>query len=210
YTSLGVPCWLPDVTAWAQVVASLLRPGGRVVIRDDQPMFMTAGEDVSDRLRVEQPYFARPEPTTWDEAGSFAPSSPDAPALEAGVNHQWNRSVGETLTALLEAGLVLASFAESPSSAWQPWPELMMADGQGYRLREDPDRLALQFVLTAHRPRRTGRSEQDRGELTDLPEAGGGIGATGGPVEAVDVQRALRGGVAAHQPHPLRHRRPAP
>ena len=153
YTSLGVLCWLPDVTAWAEVVASLLRPGGRFLLRDDHPMFMTVGEDVSDGLRIEQPYFQRPEPMTWDEVGSYVQTPEDAPAFENGVNHQWNHSVGEILTALLEAGLVLDSFEESPCSAWQPWPELMVADGHGYRLREDPDRLALQFVLTAHRPR---------------------------------------------------------
>src|SRR5699024_2314547 len=33
YASRGVLCWLPDVTAWAQVVASLLRPGGRFLLR---------------------------------------------------------------------------------------------------------------------------------------------------------------------------------
>ena len=32
-------------------VASLLRPGGRLLLRDDDPMFMTVAEDVSERLR---------------------------------------------------------------------------------------------------------------------------------------------------------------
>ena len=53
---------------------------------------------------------------------------------------------------MLEAGLVLDSFEETPFSAWCPWPELMVREGERFRLREDPDRLALQFVLTAHRP----------------------------------------------------------
>jgi 2-polyprenyl-3-methyl-5-hydroxy-6-metoxy-1,4-benzoquinol methylase len=35
YTSLGVLCWLPDVDAWARVIASLLKPGGAFLIRDD-------------------------------------------------------------------------------------------------------------------------------------------------------------------------------
>src|SRR5699024_2608585 len=209
YTSLGVLCWLPDVTAWAQVVASLLRPGGRFLIRDDHPMFMTVGEDVSDGLRIEQPYFQRPEPMTWDEAGSYVQSPQDAPAFENGVNHQWNHSVGEILTALLEAGLVLDSFEESPYSAWQPWPELMMADGQGYRLGAAPDRHTLQLVLTAHRPRGAGPSEQDRGELADLADAGGGVGAARGLVEVGDVEGDLRGVVAARQLHQPRHGRPA-
>ncbi len=152
YTSIGVLCWLPDVTAWARVIASLLRPGGRFLIRDDHPMFMTIGEDVSAGLRIEQPYFQRAEPMTWDDAGSYVEAPEGIPELAHGVSHQWNHSIGEILTALLGAGLVLDSFEETPYSAWTPWPELMVREGDRFRLREDPDRVPLQFVLTAHRP----------------------------------------------------------
>lgn len=55
---------LPDVTAWAQVVTSLLASGGRFLIRDDHPFFMMIGEDVSDGLRVEQLYFQQVQPMT--------------------------------------------------------------------------------------------------------------------------------------------------
>ncbi|MGP9537816.1 class I SAM-dependent methyltransferase [Brachybacterium sp. AOP43-C2-M15] len=152
YTSLGVLCWLPDVAEWAGVIASLLRPGGRFLIRDDHPMLMTIGEDVSDGLRIEQPYFERHEPLTWDEVGSYVETPQDAPEFTHGVNHQWSHSIGEILTAVLGAGLVLDSFEETPYSAWTPWPDLMVREGERHRLREDPDRLAMQFVLTAHRP----------------------------------------------------------
>ena len=61
--------------------------------------------------------------------------------------------LGSRVCTDFEAGLVLDSFEETPCSAWAPWPELMerTVDGR-YRLREDPDRLALQYVLTAHWP----------------------------------------------------------
>lgn len=152
YTSIGVLCWLPDVAAWARVIASLLRPGGRVLVRDDHPMSMTIDEDTSHGLRVTQPYFQREAPLTWDEASSYAEAADDAPEITHGASHQWNHSIGEILTALLEAGLVLDSFEETPYAAWMPWPDLMVADGDRYRLAEEPDRMPLQFVLTAHRP----------------------------------------------------------
>ena len=152
YTSLGVLCWLPDGTAWARVVASLLRPGGRFLIRDDHPMFMAVGEDVSSGLRLEQPYFQRERPLTWDEQGSYVETPDGAPEMTHTVSHEWNHSLGEIVTALLGAGLVLDSLEETQHSAWCPWPELMVRDGDHYRLREDPDRLALQYVITAHRP----------------------------------------------------------
>jgi len=152
YTSIGVLCWLPDVAAWARVVASLLRPGGRFLVRDDHPMSMTIGEDVSQGLRVEQPYFQRETPMTWDDDASYIEAAPDAPAIVHGVSHQWNHSIGQIVTAVLEAGLVLDSFEETPYAAWTPWPDLMVAEGDRYRLREDPERMPLQFVLTAHHP----------------------------------------------------------
>ena len=153
YTSIGVLCWLPDVAGWARVVASLLRPGGRFLIRDDHPMLMAVGEDVSDGLRLEQPYFQRNEPMTWDPQGSYIQTPEGAPPMTHTRSHQWNHSIGEIITALLEAGLVLDSFEETPYSAWCPWPDLMECEGDRWRLRESPDRIALQYVITAHLPR---------------------------------------------------------
>jgi SAM-dependent methyltransferase len=152
YTSIGVLCWLPDVDRWARVIASLLRPGGRFLIRDDHPMFMTIGDDVTDGLRVEQPYFQRAEPMTWDDEGSYVEAPAGTAPLVHGVNHQWNHSLGQIVSALLRAGLVLDSLEESDHSAWCPWPDLMVQDDRGWRLAEDPDRMPLQFVATAHRP----------------------------------------------------------
>lgn len=154
YTSLGVLCWLPDIDSWARVVASLLARGGRFFIRDDHPMFMTIGEDVSNGLRVEQPYFQQDRPLTWEDEGSYVEATDDAPAVAHPRNHQWNHSLGEIVTALLRAGLVIDALEETPYAAWSPWPELMVKDegGRGYRLRDQPERLPLQFLIEAHHP----------------------------------------------------------
>ena len=55
YTTLGVLCWLPDIEAWARVVASHLRPGGRLLLRDDHPAFMAVGDDVAHGLTLHEP-----------------------------------------------------------------------------------------------------------------------------------------------------------
>src|SRR4030095_11395280 len=34
YTGIGALCWLPSIRRWAQVVAGLLRTGGRLFIRE--------------------------------------------------------------------------------------------------------------------------------------------------------------------------------
>jgi SAM-dependent methyltransferase len=38
FTGIGALCWLPSVERWAEVVASLLAPGGRLFIREGHPM----------------------------------------------------------------------------------------------------------------------------------------------------------------------------
>jgi SAM-dependent methyltransferase len=44
YTGIGALCWLPDVHRWAQVVAALLRPGGRLFIREGHPMLWSLAD----------------------------------------------------------------------------------------------------------------------------------------------------------------------
>ena len=151
YTSIGVLCWLPDIARWAQVIASLLKPGGTFFIRDDHPMFMTIGEDISDGLKIEAPYFEQDAPMTWDDDSSYV-DSPGAPRITHTTNHQWNHSLGQIVTALINAGLVIDELEETPRAAWCPWPELMEQDSAGgWHLREHPERLPLQFAITAHK-----------------------------------------------------------
>ena len=45
YTGVGALNWLPDIAARARVVAGLLRPGGRLYVRDAHPMMNTVYAD---------------------------------------------------------------------------------------------------------------------------------------------------------------------
>lgn len=153
YTSVGVLCWLPNIAGWARVVASLLKPGGTFFIRDDHPMFMAIGEDVSDGLKIEQPYFQQDSPMTWDYEGSYVEAPESAPPITHTTSHEWNHSLGEIVSALIDAGLVIDRLEEIPYSAWCPWPELMTQEPDGrWRLTDNPDRLPLQFAIEAHKP----------------------------------------------------------
>ena len=42
YTGIGALCWLLDIRRWAGVVASLLRPGGRLFMREGHPVVWPA------------------------------------------------------------------------------------------------------------------------------------------------------------------------
>ena len=45
YTTCGVINWLPDIGLWASVVAGLLKPSGRVYLRDTHPILYALDED---------------------------------------------------------------------------------------------------------------------------------------------------------------------
>ena len=151
YTSLGVLCWLPDIDSWANTLASLMKTGGTFFVRDDHPMFMSVGEDVSAGLQIEQTYFESPDPITWNDDGSYV-DAPGAPRITHTTNHQWNHSLGEIITALIKAGLTIEEFKETPYSAWCPWPDLMVQVPDGrWRLRNNPERMPFQFAITARK-----------------------------------------------------------
>ena len=52
FTGVGALCWLPSVSRWAQVVASVLRPGGRLFIREGHPVLWSMQDDRDDDLLV--------------------------------------------------------------------------------------------------------------------------------------------------------------
>jgi len=152
YTGIGALCWLPDIRRWAKVVAALLRPGGRLFIREGHPMLWTIGERDDDLLAVEHAYFEQPEPLTWTEGGTYVDTDV---VFERNVSHEWNHGLGEIVTALLDAGLALTGLVEHESVPWNPFPGKMeqIAGGE-WRLADRPARLAASYTLQAvRRPR---------------------------------------------------------
>ncbi len=152
YTGVGALCWLPRVRPWARTVASLLRPGGRFLIREDHPVRSTTADDVTDGIRIEYPYFELAEPQTWTEEQSYVGPVEGAPEITHPTSHQWNHGIGEVVTALIDAGLVIDSLEEFDHMPWNPWGDAMIADAGGYRLADRPERIPLEYVVTAHRP----------------------------------------------------------
>ncbi len=151
YTGIGALCWLPDVAAWARVVAALLRPGGRLFIREGHPMLWSLADPRPDGLlTVEHPYFTVPGGTAFSDEQTYVEAdgvvtSPDVICF--------NHGIGQILTALVESGLQLQSFTEHDSVPWNPLGEAMVqVEGGEFRLREAPERLAATYTLTATKP----------------------------------------------------------
>jgi len=150
YTGIGALCWLPDIRRWAAVVAGLLRPGGRLFIREGHPMLWALDDARPDGLlAVEYPYFEREEPSVFDEEGTYVETDV---VFTHNRTHEWNHGLGEIVTALRSAGMDLTGLVEHDSVPWDALPGQMERIGGGeWRLADRPWRLPHTYTLQAVR-----------------------------------------------------------
>jgi hypothetical protein len=130
------------------VVAGLLRPGGRLFIREGHPMLWALDDVRPDGLlAVEYPYFERAEPSVFDEGGTYVETEV---VFTHNRTHEWNHGLGEIVTALMNAGMGLAGLVEHDSVPWDALPGQMERIGGGeWRLADRPWRLPHTYTLQA-------------------------------------------------------------
>jgi SAM-dependent methyltransferase len=151
YTGIGALCWLPDVARWADVVTGLLRPGGRLFLREGHPVLWALADSRPDGLlALEYPYFEHEQAQVWDDPGTYVETDAE---FAHNVSHSWNHALGEIVTSLLDRGLVLTRLVEHDSVPWDALPGQMerLAGGE-YRVRDRPERLPHSYTLEAVRP----------------------------------------------------------
>jgi SAM-dependent methyltransferase len=154
YTGLGAVCWLPDIARWARVAAALLRPGGRLFMREGHPMLWTLADPRADGLVVvEYPYFET-DGLPFSEPLSYVDH--DEPLASPDIVH-FNHGLAQVITALMDAGMQLTAIEEHDSVPWNPLGAAMHEVGGGeYRLRHHPERLAATYTLQATKPANPG------------------------------------------------------
>ncbi len=148
FTGIGALCWLPSISRWAATVAALLKPGGRLFIREGHPMMWSLADARPDGLLVvDYPYFEHVEPTVWDDASTYVQT--DA-VFTATTTHSWNHGLGEIAAALIAEGLQITGLVEHDSVPWDAFVGQMTKDDRGeWRLTDRPGRLAASYTLQA-------------------------------------------------------------
>jgi SAM-dependent methyltransferase len=151
YTGVGAINWLPSIRRWAEVVASLLNPGGRLYIREGHPMASTLDDERGDdALVVKYPYFETEEPMVWDEQATYTDG--DTSGITSTRQYEWAHGLGETVMAVVDAGLVLDGLYEHRSIPWKMLPH-MIAEGRNFLLpAHQRDLVPLMFSLLASKP----------------------------------------------------------
>jgi SAM-dependent methyltransferase len=148
YTGVGALCWLPEIRRWAAVVSGLLRPGGRLFIRDSHPMLHSI-DDTRQELVVDFPYFETVEPLIFSDGGTYVETTA---TFTHNTTHEWSHGLGEIVSALLDAGMEISGLVEHDSVPWLALPGRMSRDESGeWRLSERPERLAASFTLRARK-----------------------------------------------------------
>lgn len=145
FTSYGALTWLPDIRRWAQVAAQFVRPSGFLYVIDGHPL-MHLIDDRGERLRPNAGYFDR-EAERVEQHGSYVG---EPTHFEHPVNYQWQHTLADITSAVIDSSLRLEFLHEWPVAEYQAF-EPMELGNDGY-WRMPGNRWPLLFSLRARRP----------------------------------------------------------
>jgi SAM-dependent methyltransferase len=147
FVSWGALCWLPDIFAWARIVAAFLAPGGYLALAEAHPaayVFDDAAATADGRPGFFVPYLGR-EPLVGDNEEDYA--DPTA-RLRNSRTVEFLHPLSDILTALIETGLRIDRFQEHDSITWKMFAN-MVKRGPGEFTWPDKPWLPLSFSLRA-------------------------------------------------------------
>ncbi len=147
YASWGVTGWLPDLEAWAKIIASYVKPGGRFYYAEGHPCAFIMDE-IDGILRPSTPYWHR-EPIVETADHSYNEGSVKLQNREV---HCWNHPLSDFMTAFLAEGLVLEFFHEHRAVPWRMFPSMTMGDDRLYRFGPDGPNMAVGMSMMWRKP----------------------------------------------------------
>lgn len=165
FSSYGVVPWLSDLGRWARGVHKTLKTGGRFVLveyhplvfvfddkGDWKPAFDYMGGALIEEVDGVTDYVGQSGAGLMAEAGEGEGSGSSAyQNPHSAYSFAWG--LGETLSALLEAGLTVRHFREYPyTNGWKPFPQMVEKPGRRLYLPEGMPQLALMYSLVCQKP----------------------------------------------------------
>ena len=148
YTAIGAVGWLPDLVAWAHIVARYLKPGGTFYILDIHPMSLVfepvPGADGGHELKPAHSYF--PDPAGILEQGD-RPTYAGTTTIKTPV-YEWQHSLSEIVNAIIGAGLTIESLNEFPVAPYQAYPHMRYRD-RWWRLPDRHGTIPFLFSIRA-------------------------------------------------------------
>ena len=149
FVTWGTICWLPDIRAWARVVAGFLRPGGRLYFAEGHPaafVFDDTAPGDGSHPGWFAPYF-EPGPLEIDDPSDYA--NPTA-QLSVSRSFSWMHPLGSVVMALIDAGLVIRFLHEHDGVPW-PMFRSLVEDKDGMLRWPDRPWLPLSYSIGAEK-----------------------------------------------------------
>jgi SAM-dependent methyltransferase len=154
FVTWGALPWLPDLRRWSSIVASLLRPGGMLYLAEGHPAAFVFDDTV--RLPDGKPGFSAPyfdrQPIIETNPTDYA--NAEARLLNA-TTYTWLHPMGELISCLLDAGLLLERLHEHDAVTW-PMFKILVKGADGLYRWPDRPWLPLAFSLIASKGGKTG------------------------------------------------------
>ena len=141
FTSYGTIGWLPDMDRWAKIVASLLKPGGELVLVEFHPVVWMYDNDFT---RVEYSYFNE-APIVEEIDGTYADRA--APLKNETIS--WNHPLSEVLNSLITNGLSLITFNEYDYSPYNCLNGMVETEPGKFRIEKFENRVPLLYAIKA-------------------------------------------------------------
>lgn len=148
FTSWGTITWLDDISSWAEAVAGVLKPGGRLYFADTHPAIGPLEEEKG----MLQPRYdwrsLRERPEHFESATTY---TGDETRLSATRTYEWMRGVSDVVGALLRAGMRLDWLHEHELLPYRHFPMMVDAGERMFALPPGIPRLPLALSLQATR-----------------------------------------------------------
>jgi SAM-dependent methyltransferase len=148
FVTWGTICWLPDLTRWAHVIATVLRPGGELYFADAHPSFLLMEERGGKLVPTYDFQTPVDHPLEFKSATTY---TGDQTVMTHQATRQWIHSLSTILEALIEAALTIKMFHEHEILPWRGLEIMVPAPDGCWRLPDEHPRFPLSFSLRARK-----------------------------------------------------------
>ncbi|MEU8913831.1 class I SAM-dependent methyltransferase [Streptomyces nigrescens] len=149
YTGKGALCYLPDLTAWAGIVSSLLRPGGMFYLVEFHPLLDSlgpAGGPDQQELLLRNDYLGGRGPLRSDMPCTYT----DGPPVQgATTSYEWRHGLGEVISAVIGAGMTVELVRETELLPWKRFDAMVPGENGWWRLPPSEPIVPLLYALRA-------------------------------------------------------------
>ncbi len=144
FTSYGTIGWLPDLSAWAQLIARYLKPGGQFIFVEFHPVVWMFDDAFT---HIKYPYQGN-QPIIESESGTYA--DPTANIQQDYV--MWNHAIASVLQNLITQNLIITSFAEYPYSPYNCFQHTREIEPGKFIIEHLHGHIPMVYALQARKP----------------------------------------------------------